>query len=51
MPEHAEKWFHAPALPLAVRYSEVQELYFAYFLTLYLMTTWLRLRDAPEAPP
>ena len=48
MPEHAEKWFNAPALPLAVRYSEVQELYFAYFLTLYLMTTWLRLRDAPE---
>lgn len=48
-PEHATKWFHAPQLRWDLRYSEVQELYFAYFLCLYLVTTWIRLRDASES--
>jgi cytochrome c oxidase cbb3-type subunit 2 len=34
-------------LPLAIRYSEPQEYYFAVFLALYLASIWYRVRQLP----
>lgn len=47
LPDRLEDWFGIGPLPLAIRYSEPQEYYFAVFLALYLTSIWYRLRQLP----
>ena len=45
LPDRLEDWFGIGPLPLAIRYSEPQEYYFAVFLALYLTSIWYRVRQ------
>lgn len=47
LPDRLEDWFGIGPLPLAIRYSEPQEYYFAVFLALYLTSIWYRVRQLP----
>lgn len=47
LPDRLEDWFGIGPLPLAIRYSEPQEYYFAVFLALYLISIWYRVRQLP----
>lgn len=46
VPERLKKWLDLEALPYEIRFSEVQEYYFALFLALYLAALARRLRSA-----
>lgn len=45
LPDRLDDWFGIGPLPLAIRYSEPQEYYFAVFLSLYLCSVWYRVRQ------
>ncbi|MGH8582849.1 MAG: hypothetical protein ACREWG_08685 [Gammaproteobacteria bacterium] len=51
IPDRLEDWFGIGPLPYAIRYSEPQEYYFAVFLSVYLLTIWLRLRELQRGAP
>lgn len=44
LPEWIRDIFRLPPFAIEVRYSEIQEFYFALFLCLYLASCWLRLK-------
>ncbi len=48
IPDRLESWFGIGPLPLAIRYSEPQEYYFAVFLSIYLCSVWFRARQLPR---
>jgi hypothetical protein len=45
LPDRLDDWLGIGPLPLAIRYSEPQEYYFAVFLSLYLCSVWFRARQ------
>ena len=50
LPQRLEKWFGWPIpYPLDIRASETQEFYFALFLSLYLVSFYLRLARSQHA--
>ena len=49
LPEYVKDLFGLPPFSIEVRYSEIQEFYFALFLGLYLLSCWLRLRPRARA--
>lgn len=54
MPERVyklyEHGFEFPLLPVNVRYSEIQELYFAFFLMIYLVSVYRRMKSLQGKP-
>jgi hypothetical protein len=49
VPERLKFLLGLPPFPVEVRYSEIQEFYFALFLFFYLASAWTRLRGAAGA--